>query len=499
MAAVPSPQKPTAAGLPTTSTQPTDLPLLSFGEAIAMARKNNRGIKVDRAQLVAAQTQTETAWSALLPTVGVQGKYTRNYTKVEFPAGAFGPNGLLLQPLNQWDAGINATTPLLAPAAWAALKAVNANGASAEANFAAQEAELLVTVGQSFLAAAGTDELVEARRSSVVVARATLKDAQVRLSAGSVTKVDVDRAQVTVVRTEQQEREALTARDRAYRTLATLIQSDKPFKVDTNFPASPMPDPNDVQTALHLRPEFRALEETAKSAEQEANARAWQWAPVLSAFGNARVFNYENFHQDEYSWAVPSAPARLRSSFFDGGSRDAARHQANARAAAAREVSSRLQSSPTASARTWPTRRPIYARSRKAVQAAQKAARPLSTESLDLIRTQYSAGTATQLDLLQAQDALIAANIALVQARFDVAAADPLLPVLRRHVPAEEVSSRTRDDVEVRAIVTGAASASSGANAPRLERCSGMVRAISGACPSPPGTSLRGLPGLRLC
>ncbi|HEX4406967.1 MAG TPA: TolC family protein, partial [Polyangia bacterium] len=185
----PAPQPAAADQLRGDSSQPADLPLMSFEQAIDVARKNNRNLKVDRAQLVAAQTATETAWSSLLPNIAAQGKYTRNYTKVEFPAGAFGPTPFLLQPLNQLDGSISATMPLLAPAAWAALKSVNANVASSEANFAAQEAELLVTVGEAFLTAAGTDELVEARNSSLVVARATLRDAQVRISAGTVTKV----------------------------------------------------------------------------------------------------------------------------------------------------------------------------------------------------------------------------------------------------------------------------------------------------------------------
>jgi len=416
-APAPTPQAPTADQLANGSTQPGDLPLLSFEQAIEVARKNNRSIKVDRAQLAAAQTASETAWSALLPNIAAQGKYTRNYTKVEFPAGAFGPTPFLLQPLDQWDGSISGSTPLIAPAAWAALKSVNANVASAEANFAAQEAELLVTVGESFLSAAGTDELVEARTSSLAVARATLRDAQVRLSAGTVTKVDVDRAQYAVIRAEQQARESVTARDRAYRTLANLLQTNKPFKVSTSFPSSPMPDPNDVKTALHLRPEFRAFEETMKSADQEADARAWLWAPVLSAFGNARIFNYDNFHLDRHSWA---AGAQLDWQLFDGGSRDAARHQANARATAAREQAAAFSdqvrddlANGSADLRT----------KQQGVEAAQQAV-TLSQESLDLIRTQYTAGTATQLDLLEAQDALIGANISLVQARFDVAAAD---------------------------------------------------------------------------
>jgi outer membrane protein TolC len=410
-------QAPTATELPAGSSERSNLPELTFEEAIEMARKNNRAVRADRAQLAAAQTATETAWSALLPNLSAQGKYTRNYTKVEFPAGAFGPTPFLLQPLDQWDGALNASTPLLAPAAWAGLASVNANVASAEATFHAQEAQLLVNVGQAFLAAAGTDELVEARHSSLIVARATLKDAEVRLSAGTVTKVDVDRAQVAVVRAEQQEREALTARERAYRALGTLVQTNKPFKVSTNFPSAPMPDSNDVKLALRLRPEFLALEETVRSVEQESNARAWLWAPTVSAFGNARIFNYDNFHLDRHSWAVG---AQLDWLLFDGGTRDAARHQANARAVAAREQAALFadqvrdgMADSSADLRT----------KQQAVEAAQRAA-ALSGESLDLIRTQYEAGTATQLDLLQAQDTVIASNIALVQAHFDVAAAD---------------------------------------------------------------------------
>ena len=63
-----------------------------------------------------------------------------------------------------------------------------------------------------------------ARRSSIEVARATLKNAQTRLSAGTVTKVDVDRAELAVLRAEQMEREARHGREQAYRGLATLIQ-----------------------------------------------------------------------------------------------------------------------------------------------------------------------------------------------------------------------------------------------------------------------------------
>ena len=191
-----------------------------------------------------------------------------------------------------------------------------------------------------------------------------------------------------------------------------------------------MPDPNDVKLALTLRPEYRAVQLNVTAAEQESNARALLWAPTLSAFGNFHRFNYDNFHLDNYSWA---AGAQLDWQLFDGGSRDAARHQANARVVASREqaavLADRVRDDLANSSADLRTKQ-------QAVDAAQRAL-GLSKETLDLIRTQYSAGTATQLDLLQAQDAVTSANVALVQGTVRRRRRRPYLPIRRRDVSAE--------------------------------------------------------------
>jgi outer membrane protein TolC len=41
-----------------------------------------------------------------------------------------------------------------------------------------------------------------------------------------------------------------------------------------------------------------------------------------------------------------------------------------------------------------------------------------------LVRAQYDAGTAQQLDVLQAQDSFVASEVAVAQAHFDLALAD---------------------------------------------------------------------------
>src|SRR5262249_45885009 len=60
---------------------------------------------------------------------------------------------------------------------------------------------------------------------------------------------------------------------------------------------------------------------------------------------------------------------------------------------------------------------------RRAVEAASRAVE-LANESLRLVRAQYEAGTAKQLDVLQAQDSVVVAEVGLAQAHFEVSLAD---------------------------------------------------------------------------
>jgi outer membrane protein TolC len=390
---------------------------LTLDQVLQMARNRNRNLTVERARLAQAQTNVEQAWSTLFPTIAAQGKYTHNYKQV---ALLFGNSSLLLQPSEQLDVAGSVTMPIIAPAAYPALEAVKQGVRASEANYAVSETAVLTSVAQMFYAASIADEVVVARESNVEVAKATMKNAQTRFDAGTVTKVDMDRAQLALVRAEQLLREAEFGREKAYRGLSTLIQAQKPFKVSLPSVAPEPHDERELDMALKLRPEFRAVEATLKSAEAETRANGWRWAPTLSAFGNARKFNYDNFARDRYSWAVGG---QLDWLLFDGGTRDAERHRAAAQADEARARAELLRDSIRDDLADG--RRQLDTKLR-GLEAAQRAV-GLARETVELVRVQYEAGSVTQVDLLQAQDALVLSQEALAQARYDVAAADLLL------------------------------------------------------------------------
>jgi len=396
--------------------------VLTLEQALEMGKKRNKNMAVDRARLAQVQTTLSSAWALLLPTIAAQGRYTRNYHEFFFP-GAVDPTtmmqapGLLIQPVNQLDGVVSFNAPLIVPAAYPGLKSVKANIAAAEANYDLSETNVLYAIANAFYAAAISDEVLVARKSSIDVARATLDNAKTRLAAGTVTKVDVDRAELALLRNQQLEREAAQGRAQSYRGLATLIQIDGPFRVKAPETLGAPPAEQPLENVLQLRPEFRSLELTAHAADLQAKTDAWKWSPSISAFGNARKFNYDNFNRDRYSWAVG---LQLDWVIFDGGNRDAQRHLANAQMD---EALARTEVLKDSIRDDLANQRGLVDTKRQGVFAAMRAVE-LAKETIDLVRTQYEAGTVTQVDLLGAQDSLVNAEEALAQLRFDLAVAD---------------------------------------------------------------------------
>lgn len=452
---------------------------LQLDDALDLARRNNRDLRAARARLDQAAVSIEQAWTALLPTAAAQGKYTHNYKEValdlaQFSQGTLGlanvikatsrnpaQNGainqleqsmtealnrqdpIVIQKAEQLDASLLVTIPLVVPSAYSGLAAARRTYRAAEANFALTEASLLFSVAQAFFTGTGADEIVRARHHAVEVARKTRDDARARFAAGVVNRVEVARAQLALERTEQAEREAADGRTQAYRGIATLLLLREPFRVV----ASAVPPPHGERpheltpTALKLRPEMTALERNIDAARTQIASAKWRWAPTLSAFGNVRAFNYKSFSGDPYSWAVG---AELDWTLYDGGVRSALVHlheaewrEGELRLAQLRDtIADEVASAEEQLATKW-----------RAVETAESAVR-LSDETLALVRVQHDAGTATQLDLLQAQDALMASELSLAQARFDLALADLALQRVIGTFPGKRMDRREKRERE---------------------------------------------------
>lgn len=396
---------------------------LTLDDALDVARAHNRDLQAARARLEQSATNIALAWAALLPQVAAQGRYTHNYKEVSLDLGPLSaglPTPIVLQKDEQLNVAFTTTVPLVVPYAYSALDASHEAHAANAAGLEASEVDILLAVAQAYYAAAGADELLAARRNAVAVARQTLDDASARLRTGTATKVEVMRAELAVVRAEEAADEIEGAQARAYRSLATLLGTHEPLRAAAARTAEENEPPLDgalVESALRLRPELVYYHRSLEAADSMARSSAWRWAPALSAFGNAQVFNYRGFSGDRYSWAIG---LQLDWALYDGGTRDAQRRAARAQQ---RELEARLfLLRDTVTDEVVNARRDLGIR-RRALESAMRSSE-LSRETLRLVRAQYGAGKATQLDVLQAQDSLVAAEVAVAQARFAMALAD---------------------------------------------------------------------------
>lgn len=320
-------------------------------------------------------------------------------------------------PRVQVDAFLVANVPLIAPAAYPALKGARLNYQAQEKQLIATSTQILQSVAVAYYAAAGNDELVGARRHAIEVAQKTLDNEKVRFGAGVVNRVSVTRAELALIQAEQRLREALDGRASAYRTLATLLRIPA-----GSFKVVPPPPPTDTQVAhadelvsqaMERRPELLASQLQQRALGQQSFSQLLRWAPSLSLFGNVRLTNATGFAGRIDSYAVG---LQLDWLLFDGFARDAQRHALDAQR---RDAQLRLeQLRETISDEVLNGRRSVETRKQGLVTAERSV--QMARETLDLVRTQYQAGTATQLDLLGAQDTLIQAEVGVAQARFDL-------------------------------------------------------------------------------
>ena len=321
-----------------------------------------------------------------------------------------------IQPQVQVDAVIAANIPLLVPAAYPALSGAKLAYKSQEKQLVVTTAQVLQSVASSFYAAAGTEEVVSARVHAIEVAQKTADNARIRLAAGVVNRVEVTRAELALIQAQQRLLEAQDQRAAAYRTLATLLKLQAgSFKVVP--PPEPSLEPGTseqlVGDALQRRPELASLDLTVQATSAQITSSWLRWSPTLSAFGNIRLTNATGFAGRIDYYAVG---AQLDWLIFDGFARDAARHQAEAQRRGSLLQLEQLRDS--ISDEVINARRSVLTR-KQGLVAAQRSV-SMAKETLDLVRVQYEAGTATQLDLLTAQDQLVLAEVGLAQARFDM-------------------------------------------------------------------------------
>jgi outer membrane protein TolC len=372
---------------------------------VAAARDRNPDGEKARANLTVQRAEADVALGRQLPGVTVRGEYGRNqYAAAVDLIG----KRYALQPLNEWTGSATLNVPLIDLASFARIAAARTNADSYARRLEATLLDIESRTAQDYYQLLANRALVSVAERYVEVSRENLRITEAKLAAGAATRLEVDRAAADV---EQQVHQlasarlqlALSARDLAS---TTSIEPDISPEADPFDDLHPEGDLYLFEAELPNVPSVMAAAAATIAAQQQADSQRFALLPSISGsfteYGtNAPGFQPSSWYFQAgigFTWSFDlTSVANIRSG------------DASAAVAQAQEVRTSLDAGDTIH-RFWQTVRAGIAQSR-----AARAGRDAAVHASEQARAQYLAGTATQLDLLQALRDAFSAEVTRIQ------------------------------------------------------------------------------------
>ena len=368
------------------------------------------------AQAIAAQRH-----AAALPQVAARAGYTRTNHVEEF--GVPLPNNQLriIYPdvPNNYQSRLDLQWPIYTGGRLDALeRAAQAEAAAAARDLEAARADLRLEISRAYWALVTATESQRVVEHSVTRMDAHLADVRNRLAAGLIPPSDVLTVEAQASRQRMLSVQAHSLRDVAEAQLVYLIGAAPGTPVAAasalELPAPPEADGTLFETAQRQRAERAALDARVSAAGERAKAARAGRKPTIAIGGgvdyarpNPRIFPRQDAWQQ--SW---DASINVSWPVFDGGR---ARAEAAEAAAARRAASERLAEFDRALDLELRQRVREADSSRAAIAAAEDGVRA-ATEARRVIGNRFAAGVATNTDLIDAQVALLQAELDRTQA-----------------------------------------------------------------------------------
>lgn len=399
---------------------------LTLEQAQSRAMETSHRLAEARAREGAAEAVSALREAADRPLVSASAGYTRTNHVTEFvvpsPTGA--PRVLYPDVPDNYRTRIDVQWPIYTGGRAGALeRAARAEADAAGADVAVARSDLRLEVARSFWAVITARATVSVLEQSVARAQAHVRDVRERLNAGLVPPNEVASAEAQESRQRMLLVEVRGQEEVAAADLARLVLADASGTIDPVATLEPDSAPSQdlsavLASARETRAERTALQHRIEAALEGTTAAAAARRPVVSVAGgvdyarpNPRIFPRTDRWDD--SW---DAGINVTWSLWDGGRTRAEAAQAAHLADAAR---SRLDEFDTILAVEVRQRRAEVAAARAAVDAAGDAVRA-ATEAVRVVTERYAAGVISQIEVLDAQYALLQAALDRTRALANV-------------------------------------------------------------------------------
>ncbi|MFT3699092.1 MAG: TolC family protein [Kofleriaceae bacterium] len=389
---------------------------VTFVDAVKRAIAHNPDRLVALHEIERVQGLLMQATAALLPQVGVSAIYTR----LEGDRFVMDRRS---QAANSLHADVNVDTPLIDLHAFAERKRAHDRVEVTAAEAESTKRDVAIATARAYFAAFSAAKYLDITKHARDSAKAYADAAGERRHGGVGTELDLKRAQAQLAVDEAQVASAITAKLRAEEALGVIIGSERPVA------ANGEPDLADsTSNDISKRADVIASRMDREAASESRHLDWMNWAPTLHLTG-------EGFYQAPQIDPMPrwgyEIDVTLDFRIYDGGLRSGLHHQHRAEEDEAKDREVGVDRQATSEVRTA---RAAVDSTKVARDASRKAAE-LGAGVLELATLGYTAGTATSLDVVDAEKAALDADSqALIaeddyrQAQLDLLAATGVFP-----------------------------------------------------------------------
>lgn len=406
---------------------------LTLEEAIAQGLANSMRLAELQHRSDAASAVEAARGAARLPMVALQSGYTRTNHVDEFVVFAPGAPRSVLYPdePDNYRGRLDLQWPIYTAGRTGALeRAARAEREAAGEDLAAARADLRLEITNAFwgLVTAGETERVLERALASIDAH--VRDLRNRLDQGLIPPNDVLSAEAQQAQEQLLALEAANARAIAEANLRRLLGIEEARRLEPQgrLETPPAPAPETlalVEEARGSRAERRALEDRAEAARARIDAAAAGSRPQIGvaagydyARPNPRIFPRVGEWND--SWDVS---VNVSWSLWDGGRNAAERAEARALAGA---LASRVGDFDRQLTFEVTQRWLELESSRAAIPVAETGVRA-AVEARRVVGERFQAGVATSTDVLDAETAVMRAELSLTRALANVRLAEARL------------------------------------------------------------------------
>jgi len=413
---------------------------LTLQDALARGTDNSHRLAELRARADAANAVAAARAAARLPAIALQGGYTRtNHVEVFGIAQPIGPPRVIYPDIpDNYRTRVDLQWPIYTGGRTDALeRAAAAEHDASTADVAAARGDLRLEIRRAYWAlvtARATEQVLAGTLSSV---DAHVRDLASRLEQGLIPPNDLLSAQAQQARQRVLSIEAKNAAAVAEADLQRLLGLDRTQRVEPSEtleggPASAADLDALVAQSLRQRPERQALERRVDAADARHLAADASGRPLVAVSGgydyarpNARIFPRTGEWRDSWDLSVSATW-----SLWDGGRRQADQAEASANARAARERLAEFDRQVVFEVR----QRWLEADSSRAAVAASDTGVQSAVEARRVVRERFNAGVATSTEVLDADVAVLQAeldrtralaNVRLAEARLERAVGRP--------------------------------------------------------------------------